>query len=84
MTEATIQDATGAQAATRRHLDAQYGADKIRAVKFSRSWYTAGTKMDLWEVEGDVTIQTGVFSKVQKHFKAQVHPDNGRVIAFDG
>lgn len=79
-----IQDATGAQNACRRHLDAQYGADKILGVKYSRSWYTAGTKMDIWEVEGDVTVKSGFLSKVQKHFKAQVHPETGRVIAFDG
>jgi len=40
--------------------------------------------MDVWEVEGSVLIQTGIFSKQDRAFKFQIHPGTGRVIAFEG
>lgn len=39
MSEFKVDDATGAQAAAKRHLEAHYGVDKIRSVKFTRTWY---------------------------------------------
>jgi hypothetical protein len=82
--EVRIEDATSAQSAARRHLEAHYGADKIVNVRFTRSWYATGAKRDLWEVEGDVTLKKSMFSKEVRHFKFQIDPDSGRVIAFEG
>ena len=79
-----VEDATSAQAAVRRHLEAHYGADKIVEVKFTRTWYATGAKRDLWEVEGDVKIKKGIFGKEIRHFKYQIDPETGRVIAFEG
>lgn len=84
MSDAKIQDATSAQAAARRHLEGHYGADKIRGVSFSRAWYSTGARRDVWEVEGDVEIKKGMFRKEHRHFKYQIDPDTGRVIAFEG
>jgi hypothetical protein len=82
--EIRIEDATSAQAAARRHLEALYGADRVLNVKFSRTWYATGSKRDVWEVEGDITIKKGLFGKEVKHFKFQIDPESGRVIAFEG
>ena len=84
MSGARIDDATGAQAAARRHVEAHYGVDKVRSLKFTRSWYATGAKRDVWEVEGDVELKTGMFGKEYRHFKYQIDPDTGRVIAFEG
>jgi hypothetical protein len=82
--EVRIEDATSAQAAARRHLEAHYGADKILDIRFTRTWYATGAKRDLWEVEGDVKLKKGVFTKEVRHFKYQIDPETGRVIAFEG
>ena len=79
-----IDDAVSAQAAVKRHLEAQYGSDKIQNISFSRSWFNPGTTMDVWEVEGDITIKTGIFSKDQRHFKYQIDALSGRVIGYEG
>jgi hypothetical protein len=79
-----IEDAVSAQAAARRHLEALYGADRVLNVKFSRTWYATGSKRDVWEVEGFVIIKKGLFGKEVKHFKYQIDPESGRVIAFEG
>ena len=84
MSEFKVEDATSAQSAARRHLEAHYGADKVRSVKFTRAWYATGARRDVWEVEGDVEIKKGMFSKEHRHFKYQIDPDTGRVIAFEG
>jgi hypothetical protein len=81
--EARVGDATSAQAAARRHLEAHYGANRILNVRFSRTWYATGSKRDVWEVEGDVTLKKGLFGKEVKHFKFQIDPETGRVIAFE-
>jgi len=82
--EVRIRDATSAQSAARRHLEAHYGADKIKDVKFTRTWYATGTKMDVWEVEGDVTIKKGLIGKEVRHFKYQIDPTTGSVVGFEG
>ena len=84
MSEFKVEDATSAQAAARRHLEAYYGADRVRNVRFTRTWYVAGAKRDVWEVEGDVELKKGVFGKEYRHFKCQIDPETGRVIAFEG
>jgi hypothetical protein len=81
--ETRVGDATSAQAAARSHLEALYG-DRVLNVKFSRTWYATGSKRDVWEVEGFVILKKGLFGKEVKHFKFQIDPDSGRVIAFEG
>lgn len=84
MSGTRIDDAVSAQAAVRRHLEAQYGADKIHNISFSRSWFNPGTTMEVWEVEGDITIKKGLFSKEHRHFKYQIDSATGRVIGYEG
>ena len=78
-----INDASGAQAAAKRYLLSQFGADKLKAVSFTRAWYTIGSQRDVWEVEGDLVVKTGWFSKEQMHFRFQIDPETGRVIAYE-
>jgi len=82
--EVRIRDATSAQSAARRHLEAQYGADKVVNIKVTRCWYSTGTRMDVWEVEGDVTIKKGLIRKEVRHFKYQIDPVTGSVVGFEG
>jgi len=81
--EIRIKDATSAQGAARRHLEGQYGADKIKSINFTRCWYHGGSTMDVWEVEGDITIKKGMISKEVRHFKYQIDPSTGNVIGFE-
>ena len=74
-----IEDATSAQSAARRHLEGQYGTDKIRGLSFSRTWLSVGPTREVWEVEGDVEVKKGMFGKEHRHFKYQIDPDTGRV-----
>jgi len=60
------------------------GVDKVLNIKFTRTWYVTGAKRDLWEVEGDVTLKKGIFTKEVRHFKYQIDPETGRVIAYEG
>ena len=78
-----VKDAGSAQAAARRYLAAQFGSSKIKEVSFSRSWYTPGAQKDTWEVEGDVVVKKGWFGKEEVHFKLQIDPTTGRVIAYE-
>jgi len=82
--EARIRDAFSAQSAVRRHLEAQYGADKIKNVKFTRVWYSTGARMDVWEVEGDITVKKGLIGKEVRHFKFQIDPITGNIVGFEG
>jgi len=78
-----VEDAGGAQASAKRFLAAQFGANKVKEVSFSKAWYATGAQRDVWEVEGDVVVKTGWFSKETVHFKFQVDPLTGKVIAFE-
>jgi len=75
-----VEDAGGAQISAKRFLAAQFGANKVKEVSFSRAWYA---QRDIWEVEGDVVVKTGWFSKETIHFKFQVDPASGKVISFE-
>jgi hypothetical protein len=55
----------------------------VKEVNFSKAWYTTGAQRDIWEVEGAVVVKTGWFSKETVHFKFQVDPATGMVIAFE-
>ena len=83
MSEIRVEDATSAQAAARRHLEGLYGSDRIKRVSFTKTWYATGATKDVWEVEGDVVIKRGMFSKEVRHFKFQIDPETGRVIGFE-
>ena len=78
-----VEDAGGAQVSAKRFLAAQFGSNKVKDVSFSKVWYATGAQRDVWEVEGDVVVKTGWFSKETIHFKFQVDPASGRVIAFE-
>jgi hypothetical protein len=78
-----IEDAGGAQASAKRFLAAQFGPKKVKEVNFSKAWYATGAQRDIWEVEGDAMVKTGWFSKETVHFKFQVDPMTGNVIAFE-
>ena len=78
-----VDDAGSAQAAVKRYLAAQFGENKVKDVKFSRAWYTPGSQRDVWEVEGDVTLKKGLFGKEDLHFRFQIDPNTGRVIAYE-
>jgi hypothetical protein len=83
MPDARVNDAEMAQAAARRYLAAKFGADKVKTVAFSMAWCTQGSTRDLWEVEGDAVIKKAWFRKDNIHFRVQVDPLTGRVIAFE-
>ena len=83
MSGGRIEDARSAQAAVRRYLISQYGKGRINNINFSRAWYQTGSKRDVWEVEGDVVLKKRWLRKEEHHFKFQVDPDTGRVIAFE-
>lgn len=78
-----VEDAGGAQAAAKRHLVSQFGANKLKQVSFSRAWYTVGAQRDVWEVEGDLVVKKGWFGKEDLHFRFQIDPETGRVIAYE-
>jgi len=78
-----VEDAGSAQMAVKRYLASQFGEKKVKDVRFSRAWYTPGSQKDVWEVEGDVVLQKGLFGKEELHFKFQIDPGTGRVIAYE-
>ena len=39
--------------------------------------------MDVWEVEGDVTLKKGIIGKEIRHFKYQIDPVTGGVMEFE-
>jgi len=80
--EVRIRDATSAHSVARRHLEAHYGANKIKDIKFTRAWYSTGAKMDVWEVEGDVMLKKGIIGKEIRHFKYQIDPTTGSVMGM--
>lgn len=83
LSEVRVEDAVSAQAAARRFLIAQFGSNKVKDVSFSRAWYTPGAQKDVWEVEGDAVVKKGWFGKEHIHFKFQIDPGTGRVIAYE-
>jgi hypothetical protein len=83
MSGARVGDAGQAQAAARRYLTAQFGSKNIKEVSFSKSWYTPGAQKDIWEVEGELIVKKGWFGKEEVHFKFQIDPATGRVIAYE-
>jgi len=78
-----VEDAGGAQTSAKQFLANQFGPKKVKEVSFSKVWYATGAQRDVWEVEGDVVVKTGLFSKETVHFKFQVDPASGKVIAFE-
>ncbi len=83
VSDISVEDAGGAQTSAKRFLADQFGSKKVKGVSFSKSWYATGAQRDIWEVEGDVVVKTGWFSKETIHFKFQVDPASGKVIAFE-
>ena len=84
MGEARIRDAFSAQSAVRRHLETQYGAVKIKNIKFTKVWYSTRARMDVWEAEGDITVRKGLIGKEVGHFKFQIDPITGNINGFEG
>ena len=83
MSGGRVNDASSAQAAAKRYLSSQFGSDNIKEISISKAWYTTGAQKDIWEVEGDITLKKGWFSKENVHFKFQIDPETGRVIAYE-
>lgn len=77
-----IEDATTAEFAVRRYLEAQYPGKSID-VKISKVWYVGGKAKDVWEVEGIVTIRRAAVLKERKSFRLQIDPETGDVIGFE-
>lgn len=80
--EQRIVDASAAQMAARRHLEAQHG-DKLVELKVRKCWYSTGANRDVWDVEGIAVIKKGLFGKEQRAFKYQIDPTSGAVIGFE-
>jgi hypothetical protein len=77
-----VEDATTAEFAVRRYLEAQYPGRTID-VKISKIWYRGGTLKDVWEVEGIVTIKRAAVLRERKSFRFQIDPETGDVIGFE-
>jgi len=80
--EPRVNDATAAQLAARRHLEA-HNPGRILDVKISKVWFSAGRTRDIWEVEGIVVLKAGLFKKEQRPFRFQIDPMSGDVIGFE-
>jgi len=80
--EIRISDASAAQAAARRHLEAHFGPGRIKEIRFTKTWYSPGKTRDVWEIEGIVVLKKGLFSKEERSFSMQIDPETGRVISF--
>ena len=77
-----IDDATTAELAARRHLDAQF-ADKLVNVKFVKVWLHPGAQVNVWEVEGFMTLKKGLLRKEQRRFRFQIDSSSGDIIGFE-
>jgi hypothetical protein len=77
-----VEDATTAEFAARRYLEAQYPGRTIE-VKFSKIWYVGGKAKDVWEVEGVLTVRRAAVMKERKSFRFQIDPETGDVIGFE-
>jgi hypothetical protein len=77
-----IEDATTAEFAARRYLEAQYPGKRIE-VKFSKIWFTGGKLKDVWEVEGILTMRRAGLMKDRKSFRFQIDAETGDVIGFE-
>lgn len=77
-----IDDATTAELAARRHLEAQF-ADKLVNVKFVKVWLHPGAQVNVWEVEGFMTLKKGLLRKEQRRFRFQIDSSSGDIIGFE-
>jgi hypothetical protein len=77
-----IDDATTAELAARRHLEAQF-AGKLANVKFVKIWLHPGGQMSVWEVEGFITLKKPFLRKEQRRFRFQIDSASGDIIGFE-
>lgn len=77
-----VEDATTAEFAVRRYLEAQYPGRTLE-VKISKIWYVGGKAKDVWEVEGIVSIKKAAVMRERKSFRLQIDPETGDVIGFE-
>ena len=77
-----VEDATTADFAVRRYLEAQYPGRTID-VKISKIWYVGGTLKDVWEVEGLLSMRKAGILKDRKSFRFQIDAETGDVIGFE-
>lgn len=80
--EIRVEDATTAQLAAKRYLEA-HNPGRIADIKISKVWYRTGKSMDVWEVEGLVTLRKGFMKKEQRPFRFQINPNTGDVIGYE-
>jgi hypothetical protein len=64
-------------------LEAQYPG-KVLEVRVTKVWFQLGRTMELWEVEGIVTLKAGLLKKEQRPFKYQIDPTTGEIVGFEG
>jgi hypothetical protein len=77
-----VEDATTAEFAARRYLEAQYPGKAID-VKFSKIWFIGGKEKDVWEVEGILSMRKAGILKDRKSFRFQIDAQTGDVIGFE-
>jgi len=80
--EGRVTDASAAQLAARRHLEA-HNPGKVLEVKINKVWFNPGRTRDVWEVEGIAIFKAGLFKKEQKPFRFQIDTESGDVIGFE-
>ena len=69
MTELKVSDAESAKLNARKHLEIHYGSEILEDVAYTRVWYITGSEKDVYEVEGEVIIQTKDFDRATARFK---------------
>lgn len=81
--EARVSDASAAQLAAKRHLEA-HNPGKVIEMKVNKVWFNTGRTRDVWEVEGMVVLKSGLLKKERRPFRFQIDPETGDVIGFEG
>jgi hypothetical protein len=74
-----IRDASDAEAAVRRLLEAKYG-DKIKEFFISKSWFSAVGTTEFWDVEGTLHLKKGNVKQINTRY--QVDPISGAIFGF--
>jgi len=82
MEEKNITVGTDAESAVRRVLEARYG-DKLKQIKFRRSWLTASASQQLWDVKGTLKLKRGLLPTATRNFRYQIDAITGVIIGHE-
>ena len=85
MAEKKIVEASAAESAVRRHLQAQYG-DKLKSLFVTKCWYVpapTSQAREHYDVEGTLTKKKGILRTEKENFRYQVATDDGSIIGYD-